>query len=141
MKNWLIAAVVGGTAFSAVAGDVTGKVSFAGTQPPERPLPLDPNCGLNFKKFNPGKRPMTRFFAVSEDKGLADVLVQIKGLKGGPAAKGPLVIDQRGCEYLPYVSACRAGQEIHVKNSDSVLHNVHPTPKVTGNREIGRAHV
>lgn len=140
MKNWLIAAVVGATAFSAVAGDVTGKVKFEGTQPPERPLPLDPNCGLDFKKFNPGKRPTTRFFAVAKDGGLADVLVQIKGLKGGPNA-GPLVIDQRGCEYLPYVGAVRAGQEVHVKNSDSVLHNVHPTPKVTGNREYNKAQI
>lgn len=139
MKNWLIAAVVGASALSVTAGEVTGKVSFKGTQPPERPLPLDPACGASFKKANPGKKPTTRFYAVSKDGGLADVLVQIKGLKGGPAAKGANVIDQVGCEYLPYVSACRTGQTITVKNSDPVLHNVHPTPRAAGNKEYNKA--
>lgn len=139
MKNWLFAAVVGATAISASAGDVTGKVSFKGTQPPERPLPLDPACGASFKKANPGQKPSTRFYAVSKDGGFGDVLVQIKGLKGGAKPSGALVIDQKGCEYLPYVSACQAGQTITVKNSDPVLHNIHPTPRAAGNQEYNKA--
>jgi len=139
MKNWLIAAVVGVSALSVTAGEVTGKVTFKGTRPPERPLPLDPACGASFKKANPGKKPTTRFYEVSENGGLADVLVQIKGLKGGPKPSGANVIDQRGCEYIPYVSACRTGQTITVKNSDPVLHNVHPTPRAAGNKEYNKA--
>lgn len=139
MKNWLIAAIVGATTISATAGEVTGKVSFKGTQPPERMLPLDPACGASFKKANPGKKPTTRFYAVGKNGGLGDVLVQIKGLKGGPKASGALVVDQVGCEYLPYVSACQTGQTITVKNSDPVLHNVHPTPRAAGNKEYNKA--
>ncbi len=139
MKNWLIAAIVGTTTLSVSAGEVSGKVSFKGAQPAERPLPLDPACGASFKKANPVKKPTTRFYAVSKDGGLADVLVQVKGLKGGPKASGALVVDQVGCEYLPYVSACRTGQTITVKNSDPVLHNVHPTPRAAGNKEYNKA--
>lgn len=139
MKNWLIAAAIGASAITVSAGDVTGKVSFKGTQPPERPLPLDPNCGAFFTKANPGKKPTTRFYAVGKNGGLGDVLVQIKGLKGGPAASGKLEINQKGCEYIPYVSACRVGQTISIKNSDGVLHNVHPIPAVSGNKEYNKA--
>jgi hypothetical protein len=51
------------------------------------------------------------------------------------------VIDQKGCEYEPYVSACQTGQEIIVKNSDPVLHNIHVTPTVPGNKEQNQAQV
>lgn len=139
MKNWLIAVVVAASTASVAADGVSGVVKFKGTQPAERALPLDPACGASFKKANPGKKPTTRFYVVGEGGGLGDVLVQIKGLSGGPAASGKHVIDQKGCEYIPYVSACRAGQTISVLNSDPVLHNVHPQPAVAGNKEYNKA--
>jgi len=139
MKNWLIAVVVAASTAAVSADGVSGVVKFKGTQPAERSLPLDPACGASFKKANPGKKPTTRFYVVGKDGGLGDVLVQIKGLSGGPAASGKHVIDQKGCEYLPYVSACRAGQTISVLNSDPVLHNVHPQPAVAGNKEYNKA--
>jgi hypothetical protein len=49
------------------------------------------------------------------------------------------VIEQKGCEYLPYISACQTGQKIIVKNLDPVLHNVHATPENPGNREVNQA--
>jgi subtilisin family serine protease len=139
MKNWLITAAVIAVATGPVsAGDVTGKVSLEGTPPDEINLPLDPACGASFKKANPGMKPKTRFW-VSEKGGLGDVLVVINNIKGGAAPSAAHVIDQRGCEYLPYVSATQLGQSIHVLNSDMSLHNVHPQPRVTGNPEHNRA--
>src|SRR5690349_17807994 len=110
------------------AADVTGKITLKGTPPPEKeiaPLIADPMCG----KLHPGERPTTRFYVVGKDGGLADVFVYVKegAPKGGAAAK-PAVLDQKGCEYIPYVMGAQAGQKIVVKNSDPVLHNVHPTP-------------
>tara|TARA_Y100001934_G_scaffold280961_1_gene389129 strand:- start:401 stop:1114 length:714 start_codon:yes stop_codon:yes gene_type:complete len=135
MKNWLIAvAVMAAVASPLKAGDVTGKVLLEGDRPAELNLPLDPSCGAAFKKFNPGKKPKTRFY-VSEKGGLGDVLVVINGIKGGKAPTKPHVIDQRGCEYLPYVSAAQLGQVIHVLNSDPALHNVHTQPREAGNAE------
>ncbi len=135
-KSWLtVASVVLTSAVTVSAGDITGKINLKGTPPPERALPLDPACGASFKKNNPGGKPTTRFFA-SKDGGLGDVFISVKGVKGkGKAPSGDLAIDQRGCEYLPYVSACQTGQTITVKNSDPVLHNIHPTPRVAGNPE------
>jgi plastocyanin len=42
-----------------------------------------------------------------------------------PIPAEPVVIDQRGCEYLPRVAGVRAGQKVVFRNDDQVLHNVH----------------
>lgn len=118
------------------AGDVTGKVTLKGTPPPEKALPLDPNCG---KLWEGKEKPTTRFYVVGKNGELADTFVWLKeGVKdkgpGGANAK-PELIDQVGCEYVPYVTAIQTNQKLLVRNSDPVLHNVHPTPAVVGNPE------
>ncbi len=121
------------------AGEITGKVTLEGTPPAEIPLPLDPLCSATRKA---GDAPTTRFFLVDENKGLADVYVVLKGVEGDfPVPEEPVIIDQVGCEYVPYVLAARAGQTIRVLNSDPLLHNVHPTPKVEGNPTSNRAQI
>ena len=72
---------------------------------------------------------------VDDKTGLADVVVSIKsGLapKTYPVPAEPLVIDQKGCEFIPYISAVMARQKVLVKNSDPFMHNVNhaPTPDV-----------
>jgi plastocyanin len=122
------------------AGDVSGTVTLKGTPPPEKdiaPLKNDVNCG----KFHP-EMPKTRFYAVSANGGLADVVVVIKGVPNakstGPAAP-PVVLDQKGCEYTPYVFAVQTDQKITAKNSDPVMHNVHAVPAIAGNTEKNQA--
>jgi hypothetical protein len=119
-------------------GGLQGRVTLTSTPPPEKPLPLDPACG----KLHPGAQPMTRFYVTGAENGLADVLVYVKsGFEGKEftVQDVPLVIDQKGCEYLPYISAALVNQTIIIKNSDPILHNVHPTPTVGGNPESNRA--
>lgn len=118
------------------AGDIVGKITLKGTPPPERDIPMDPACG----KIHPTKK--TRFYVVGEGNGLADTLIYVKeGLSGKefPVPEKPALLDQIGCEYVPYVAAVQAGQKILVRNSDPVLHNVHPTPAVAGNKESNLA--
>ncbi len=136
MNPWIIAAAVVATAGIAQAADITGKITLKGTPPPEKELPLDANCG----KLHPEK-PKTKFFVVGANGALADVFITIKGLNGkSTGASAPAaVVDQKGCEYAPYVSAVQTGQKITVKNSDTFLHNVHPTPAVAGNKEQNKA--
>ncbi len=83
-----------------------------------------------------------RSFTSSVAKGeLKDVVVYIKSITGKPAdaAAPPLVMDQKGCEYGPYIAAVQTNQKIVVKNSDPVMHNVHPTPTAAGNEEKNKA--
>lgn len=116
---------------------VKGKVYLRGMPPPEKPLPLDPQCA----KEHPNGAT-TRFYVVGEDGGLADALVFISaGIPdlNWPMPQNPHVLTQRGCIYEPYVSAARAGQTIQIVNLSQVLHNVHFTPTVRGNREANYA--
>jgi len=136
----LSAAVLAGSLSFVSAADVTGKVTLKGVPPPEKeiaPLVADPNCG----KLHTDKKPTTRFYVVGKDGGLADVFIYIRegAPKGAAAPAKPAVLDQKGCEYIPYVLGAQTGQKIVVKNSDPVMHNVHPTPIVPGNQEKNRA--
>jgi plastocyanin len=135
MKTTIIVATASLVAIGATAGDITGKIVLKGTPPAEKaitPLKNDPNCG----KLVTGT-PMTEFYVVGDGGGLRDVVVVLVGAEGKStgASAAPLLIDQKGCEYQPYVAAVQTGQKIVVKNSDPVLHNVHATPTVAGNQE------
>ncbi len=117
------------------AGDITGKVTLKGTPPANKKFKMDPLCG-RLHKVNLHEM---KFYDVAKDGGLGDVVVVLKGAKGN--ASGPVVIDQVGCVYVPYVATAQTGQTITVKNSDPLMHNVHPTPKNTagGNKESNLA--
>jgi len=142
MKNHLSLMLAAGSlaaSLAAQAGDLTGTVKLQGTPPPEKniaELKADANCGpLRTDE------PKTRFFVTGAGGALADVVVSIEGLGGKStgATAAPVVIDQKGCEYLPYIAAAQTGQKVVVKNSDPVLHNVHTTPKAEGNKEMNKA--
>jgi plastocyanin len=62
---------------------------------------------------------------------LANVLVYVKNAPGNyPAPSAPALLDQKGCKYIPHVSAVQVGQPVQIKNSDATLHNVHAMPTV-----------
>ena len=63
------------------------------------------------------------------------------GDKKFPPSSEPSILDQVGCEYTPYVLGLQTGQKLLVKNSDPLLHNVHPTPTVPGNPESNKAQI
>jgi hypothetical protein len=118
------------------AGDIVGKITVKGTPPPEKEIPMDPACG----KIHPTKK--TRLYVVGANGELADTFVYVKEGLGGkqfPVPTESKLLDQVGCEYIPYVSGLQAGQTLMVRNSDPLLHNVHPTPAVAGNKESNLA--
>jgi plastocyanin len=129
----LIATLV--TAPIARAADITGVITLKGTPPAEieiTPLEDDPTCGPLQKE-----KPTTHFYVVGPNGGLADVIVSLKGVTGQSigASATPVVLDQKGCQYVPQILAAQTGQKIVVKNSDPCIHNVHTTPTVAGNPE------
>ena len=125
---------------TAFAGDITGTVTLKGTPPPEKeitPLKDDVTCGKLHATM-----PKTKFYVVGANGGLADVIVVVKGVPGAAstgASAPPVVLDQHGCEYVPYIMAVQTGQKITAKNSDPVAHNVHCVPMVPGNVEKNQA--
>jgi len=136
---WLLAAVLAVGSVTRAA-DIIGVVTLKGTPPPEKeitPLEDDPNCGPLYK----GKKPMTQFYVVGPKGEFADVVVSLKGVTGKStgASAAPAVLDQKGCLYTPTILAIQTGQKLTVKNSDPILHNVHPVPTATGNEESNQA--
>jgi len=129
----LTAIGVAGVTQFATAADVTGTVTLSGTPPaaiPIAPLNNDPVCG----KMHSDK-VFTEFYVVGANKELADTIVMLKGesLKPASAAASaaPVVLDQKGCLYVPQIVAIQTGQKLLVKNSDPVtvpMHNVHINP-------------
>jgi hypothetical protein len=130
---------------------VFGRVTLRGTPPREIPINLGPQCGPV------ARGPVTtRHYVVSRTGGLADVFVFMnktgvgdsdsfiqgaddqaisEGLESHISPRnGSVLVDQKGCMYEPYVSAMQLSQTLRVRNSDALLHNVHLTPRL--NREI-----
>ena len=124
----------------ASAGDITGTITLKGTPPKEKeitPVMEDANCGKLHTKV-----PTTRFYVVGAKGELADVVVSVQGISGKStgASAPPVVLDQKGCEYIPSILAVQTDQKILVKNSDPVLHNVHTVPaEGSGNKEKNEA--
>jgi len=118
------------TVDAAIAGSIAGTVTFSGTVPPDRRLPLDsdPACVQG-----DGPNPLSDAVLVSDAGALRNVFVHVKaGLDpayGFATPADPVVLDQQGCRYTPRVLGVRAGQAIEIVNSDPTFHNVHALPK------------
>lgn len=114
---------------SALAGDVSGKVSFEGKAPVSMKLKMnaDPICLKANTKGAFGEEVV-----VNKNGTLKNVLIYVKDGLGGktfPTPSQKLVFDQIGCVYKPHVLGIQLGQELEVLNSDPTLHNVHSLSK------------
>ena len=87
----------------------------------------DPACAEN------NKTPVTTEAVLVDNGGLQNVFVYIKDGLGNKylfdTPTDPVVLDQRGCHYLPHVVGLRATQPLQVVNSDNTLHNVNGMPE------------
>ena len=129
----LLAALV--VAPVARSADIVGVIMLKGMPPAEKeitPLKEDANCGAMYRTV-----PTTHFYVAGAKGELADVVVSLKGITGkSTGASAPaVVLDQKGCLYVPQILAIQTGQKLIVKNSDPCVHNVHATPAVPGNPE------
>ena len=117
------------------AGTLVGTVYFKDINTPQQvPIDMsqDPACSLNAT----GRNMSEEFMIHNGD--LQNVFVFIKtGLGSRVYAPDttPVVLDQKGCHYVPHVIAVSVGQPIEVHNSDMTMHNVHPEPIAIGNHE------
>jgi plastocyanin len=107
---------------------VEGAVHFAG-KPPERlkiDMSQDPVCSST------GGENLAEQYVV-HDGGLANVYVYVKSgpqaaMMTGQVSPGPVVLDQKGCRYVPHVVAVMTGGTVEFRNSDGTMHNIHTMP-------------
>jgi plastocyanin len=118
----------------ATAATVTGTVHFDGHPPARIPIDmaLDPACLM-------AAEPNLTEQLIVNHGGLANVFVYVKS--GAPPSLAPpntqpVLLNQKGCRYVPHVVAVQQGGQIAFRNSDPTLHNVHTTPGQSGNASL-----
>lgn len=129
---------VGATA----AGQIVGTVKLDGKAPAQRLIDMsnDPSCA----QTRSGSPAATESVVVGRSNGLANVVVYIsQGLTGTePSHSQTVMLDQKGCQYVPHVVALNPGQHMTIINNDKTVHNIHPAPKTDGgNRPFNKSQV
>ena len=119
----------------ATAGTITGTIHFEGAAPKRIAIDMaqDPACAYAGKTPN-----LTEQYVVQDGK-LANVFLYVQsglGAKIYAPPTTPVVLDQKGCRYVPHVIGVMAGQPVEFRNSDPTMHNVHPAPSAPGNQEF-----
>jgi plastocyanin len=104
---------------------VAGRVTVSGTVPEARLIKVsvsDPLCMVE------GGAIRSEVIVVGPGNTLQNVFLHVKdglGDRTFRAPTTPVVLDQRGCKYLPHVFGVQTGQPVEIVNSDGTLHNVH----------------
>jgi len=113
------------TTQSASYGSLSGTVTLNGKPPKQKELKLggDPQC------LKPhGSKKIYAGDVLVKDGLVQNVFVYLKDPPKKGASNPPkeiITIDQKGCLYEPRIMGLRVGQNLEIKNSDPLLHNVH----------------
>ena len=115
------------------AGTIQGTIHYAGTPPTPIRIDMaqDPACAVAPPNYTEG--------VVVNHGDLANVFLYVKtGLEGKTYAppSQPVVLDQKGCRYVPHVLGVMAAQPVKFVNSDQTAHNIDIAPKVAGNPTV-----
>ena len=109
------------------AGSITGVVKVVDA--PRRKkikMDADPKCAALH-----AEPPLMDEVVADANGGVQYAFVWIKtGLEGKtlPVPSTAAVINQQGCRYEPHVLGVMVGQELTIRNSDDLLHNIHALP-------------
>jgi hypothetical protein len=114
---------------AATAGNIAGSIVFEGDAPSMDVIDMgsEPVCAAKH-----ASTPMAEEVVVNDNSTLANVFVYVKeGLESlvfpTPAAA---LLDQNGCVYVPHVVGVMANQDITIRNSDGLLHNINASPSL-----------
>jgi len=120
--------LVAGVSHSSTAmqgtGTIKGHVRLSGKSPGNTVSRMggDPM----WSSINAGKRVIQEAVVTSADGGLKNAFVRLQGtFPQTPIPRQPVVLDERGCIYIPRVIGMRVGQTLQIRNDDPLQHNVH----------------
>lgn len=122
----------------ATLGTITGQVVLAGTPPPRQAMRLDgdPKC----VELLAGEVARSEEVITTADGGLLNVFIYVsQGVPQRlyPVPAAPVVLDQQRCRYTPRVVGVQVGQQLHVLNSDPLLHNVRGDAQINQPFDVG----
>lgn len=136
MKQLTVAAVacgfvVSGIALGADGATIKGVAKWDSKPRKQKPLQVaaDPVCA----KLHADEPLLEETFVVNDNSTLKHVFVYVKsGLPEGrkfDAPAEPVVLDQKGCHYVPHVFGVMVNQDLVIRNSDPTMHNINSGPK------------
>ena len=127
---------------------ISGLVTFEGTVPRVKSLIEEMSVDIGCYGKYTTTEPISDTVVIGPSNTLSNVLVRIT--EGPPVGRAydvteevsagriqPAALDQYGCMYKPHILAVMTGQEITIKNSDGIMHNVHAMPDI--NSEFNKA--
>jgi plastocyanin len=120
----LAAALAAGVA---QAGEIVGKVKYAGAAPAPKKLAVTKDQAVCGKVEH-----IEESLLVAADKGVKNVVVSVTDPKDGKKMAAPpknAAIDQNGCRFVPRVQIVAAGSSVDIINNDGILHNIHTWSK------------
>jgi plastocyanin len=106
-------------------GTIKGRFVFGGDAPAASELKADKDpdvCGKH--------KLVAEELVVGGDKGIANIVVYVRteniaiNPEAAEKAKASVVLDNKDCRFEPHVVVVQTGQELEIKNSDPVGHNV-----------------
>jgi len=112
----------------ATVGAITGEVRFSGSPPAETVVQM--GSARDCAALHAG--PVGAGDVLVHDGKVENALVYVKQGLGDRVFAVPdrsVVIDQKGCLFVPRVAAAQTGQPIRFENSDALQHNVHGVPE------------
>jgi len=122
----------------ATAGAISGKVLFTGTAPEPERIEMDAESTCQ-EQYPDGA--FTETVVANADGSLQNVFVYVKSGLGDlkfPVPGDGVVLDQLGCRYRPHVFGVQVGQDLIIRNSDGILHNIHPMPTLNRSFNLGQ---
>ena len=112
---------------AAQAGEIVGKVKYAGTAPAPKKLEVTKDQAVCGKVEH-----LEESLLVGADKGVKNVVVNLGDPKDGKKMTVPPknpAIDQNGCRFVPRIQIIPAGASVDIINDDGILHNIHTWSK------------
>lgn len=108
-------------------GSIKGRILVDGT--PKQPAPLV----VNKDPFCIAAKPVNDSLVLGKNNELANAVVYLRVATGAPkvtvhpnfaaALAKPVLLDNKGCMFLPHITVVRKDQTLEVTNSDPVGHN------------------
>ena len=110
----------------ATASVISGRVSYQGERPSAQVIRMNAEASCVALHKEPVYSDQ---LVVNDNDSLQHVFVYVKGGLGGSSyapPKDPVVLEQKGCMFVPHVLGLQVGQILRIINSDPTTHNVHP---------------
>ena len=115
-----------GLAGHGLAGELRGRVVFAGSPPAPAKVPV------TIDQYLCGNEKSADDLQLSAAKEIRNAVVWIETPPPGaplPPRTEKVELDQKGCTFVPRIVIVPVGGTVDFLNSDRLLHNIHATPK------------